>query len=59
MKVKRLIEQLQKLNPESEVIVLCCDDNPINGEGVDINQIFQIFFADKGEKIVYIDCTAD
>ena len=59
MKLKQLIEQLQKCNYNSEVIVLCCDDNPINGDGVDINQIFQITFADKSETIVYIDSTAD
>lgn len=60
MRVKTLIEHLQKCNPESEVIVLCCDDNPINGDGIDINQIFQITFADKSETtIVYIDSTAN
>lgn len=59
MKVKRLIEQLQKLDPESEVIVLCCDDNPINGDGVDINRVFEITYADKNESVVYIDSTVD
>lgn len=60
MRVKTLIEQLQKCNPESEVIVLTCDDNPINGDGIGINQIFQITFADKSETtIVYIDSTAN
>lgn len=59
MKVKQLIEQLQKCNYNSEVIVLCCDDNPINGDGIDINRVFEITFVDKDETIVYIDSTAD
>lgn len=59
MKVKRLIEQLQKCDPKSEVIVLCCDDNPINGDGVDINRVFEIAFVDGDIKSAYIDCTAD
>lgn len=59
MRVKTLIEQLQKCNPESEVIVLCCDDNPLNGDGIDINRILAINYAESGIETVYIDSTAD
>lgn len=59
MRVKTLIEQLQKCNPESEVIVLCCDDNPLNGDGIDINRVLAINFAESGIETVYIDSTAD
>lgn len=59
MRVKTLIEQLQKCNPESEVIVLCCDDNPLNGDGIDINRVLVINYAESGAETVYIDSTAD
>ena len=59
MRVKTLIEQLQKCNPESEVIVLCCDDNPLNGDGIDINRILAINYVESGIETVYIDSTAD
>lgn len=59
MRVKTLIEQLQKCNPESEVIVLCCDDNPLNGDGIDINRVLVINYAESGVETVYIDSTAD
>lgn len=59
MRVKTLIEQLQKCNPESEVIVLCCDDNPLNGDGIDINRVLAINYAESGIETVYIDSTAD
>lgn len=59
MRVKSLIEQLQKCNPEAEVLGLCCDDNPLNGDGFDINRIFEIIYADKNETTVYIDGTVD
>lgn len=59
MRVKTLIEQLQKCNPESEVIVLCCDDNPLNGDGIDINRVLAINYVESGIETVYIDSTAD
>lgn len=59
MRVKALIEQLQKCNPESEVIVLCCDDNPLNGDGIDINRVLAINYVESGIETVYIDSTAD
>lgn len=59
MRVKTLIEQLQKCNPESEVIVLCCDDNPLNGDGIDINRVLAINYAESDIETVYIDSTAD
>ena len=59
MRVKTLIEQLQKCNPESEVIVLCCDDDPLNGDGIDINRVLAINYVESGIETVYIDSTAD
>ena len=59
MRVKTLIEQLQKCNPESEVIVLCCDDNPLNGDGIAINRVLAINYVESGIETVYIDSTAD
>lgn len=39
---------------------LCCDDNPINGEGIDIKGVYAITgHPDKGVDGVYIDATYD
>lgn len=57
MRVKQLIEQLQKCDPEAEVLGLCCDDNPFNGDGFDIKRVYEIKYADQNETAVYIDGT--
>lgn len=59
MRVKQLVEVLNKCDPDAEVLGLCCDDNPLNGEGFGVNHIFEIRYADKNETVVYIDGTAD
>ena len=59
MRVKQLIEQLEKCNPESEVIVLTCDDNPLNGDGIDINRVLAINYVERAVETVYIDSTVD
>ncbi|MGN1090083.1 MAG: hypothetical protein ACI4Q6_06735 [Huintestinicola sp.] len=59
MRVKQLIEQLQKCDPNSEVIVLCCDDNPLNGDGIDIKRVLAIDYVESGVETVYIDSTVD
>ena len=38
MRVKEFIEQLQKCNPESKVMVLGCDCNLIDSEEFDVKQ---------------------
>ena len=57
MRARQLIEQLKKCDPEAEVMLLCCDDDPLNGEGFDINRVYEIRYADKSESIVYVDGT--
>ena len=59
MRVKTLIQQLQKCDPEAEVLCLCCDDNPLNGDGFDINRVFSIIYTDENETTVYIDGTVE
>ncbi len=59
MRVKQLIEQLQRYDPEAEVLGLCCDDNPLAGDGFEIRRSIEINYSDKSEAIVYIDGTAD
>lgn len=59
MRVKQLIEALNKCDLDAEVLGLCCDDNPLNGEGFDINRIFEIKYADKNETVVYINGTVN
>ena len=45
---------------DDEVQLLCCDDNPINGYGVDIKGEYVITgHPDKGVDGVYIDGTYD
>lgn len=57
MRVKQLIEQLQKCDPEAAVMLLCCDDNPLDGEGFDVKMVYEIKYADANETIVYVDGT--
>lgn len=60
MKVYELIEQLLKLNQTAEVRCLCCDDNPLNGDGIEIKGAYEIKgHSDKEINGVYIDGTVD
>jgi len=42
MKVKELIRKLQDFDQEKEVIILYCDENPLEDAGRGINKIFEI-----------------
>ena len=57
MRVKELIEALEKCDPEAEIRILTCDDNPINEEYIDfINGIIIIETEPKSNlSAVYID----
>ena len=57
MRVKQLIERLQKCDLEAEVMLLCCDDNPLDGEGFDVKRVYEIKYADENETTVYVDGT--
>lgn len=64
MTVVKLIGLLQVLADKGhggdKVQLLCCDDNPINGDGVDIKGVYAITgHPDKGVDGVYIDGTYD
>lgn len=64
MTVGKLIDLLTALYDkgydDDEVQVLCCDDNPINGEYFDIKGVYAITgHPDKGVDGVYIDGTVD
>lgn len=62
MTLDKLIKQLTDLSNKGygsmEVAVLCCDDNPINGDGSLINGAYAVVgHPDKGVDGVYIDGT--
>lgn len=63
MTLDKLIKQLTSLVDKGcggmEVRLLCCDDNPINGECAPANGAYVILgHPDKGVDGVYIDGTA-
>ena len=57
MKVKELIESLGKCDPEAEVRILTCDDNPLNEEYINfINGVITIVTEPRSNlSAVYID----
>ena len=62
MTVKKLIDKLLEISDagfsDEEVKMLCCDDNPIQGEYVDINNVYLITrHGDKNVNGVYLDGT--
>lgn len=62
MTLDNLIKRLTDLSDQGfgnmEVALLCCDDNPINGDGSLINGAYAIVgHPDKGVDGVYIDGT--
>lgn len=58
MKNKELANALLNFDPESEVVVLLSNDNPISGDGELIKAVFEIKgHVDKEINRVYIDCT--
>ena len=64
MTLDKLIKQLTAISEKGygsdEVKLLCCDDNPINGDGIQINGAYVIYnHPDKGVDGVYIDGTID
>ena len=60
MKVYELIAELSKCSADAEVFALCCDDNPINGEGIEIKGAYEIKnHPDIKVNGVYIDGTVD
>lgn len=64
MTLDKLIKQLTELSDKGfggmEVTILCCDDNPINGESAPIKGAYAILgHPDKNVDGVYIDGTVD
>lgn len=54
MKVKELIRKLQDFDQEKEVIILYCDENPLEDAGRGINKIFEINGIDENTDCVWI-----
>lgn len=60
MKVHELITALSKCDASAEVRLLCCDDNPINGDGIEVKGAYEIKnHPDSEVNGVYIDGTVD
>lgn len=55
MKVKELIEQLQKCDAESDVFVLFDRDNPLEDEGFPVLRVLTINFPSSGEVCTFIN----
>ena len=51
MKVKELIEKLEKFDREKEVEFLSNGDNPVNDTGYEIGRIFEVIGAKGFEKV--------